>query len=459
MFQQKNNKNFCLLPTILFYLEELSGPLPTYRNITEGVHIKTLGGGKTFALLIDALGLNEPQGPRIGMWHYRALIYRKQYSHLTDLIDKSKQIYPHIDRGAKFNHSELVWTFTAGAQIRFDYFENITQAEGKLIGKEFAAIYCEELGLFETDDVLKFCQTRLRSPHGLKCYFRASCNPSKNAWLQKFFRIPNDGSSTKFILESELPDGSIANTTIKYIQSKLNDNPHLGREYLEKLSMLDEADRQALINGVWGSYIITDAMVYRFEYQSLLKENRLTTVRYEQGHDVYAAFDLGFGDNTSVIIFQIVGKEIHIIESFQSSGILIDWYADEIKRRGYKDATIILPHDAKQHSLETGKTIENKMKLFFTNVTVLERLGIEDGIAEVKRKFPYIYIDKTKNEELTEAITAYEREYNAKIDLYGGPLHNKASHFADALRYCCVYTPEKKYSFSISDFRESFSAI
>lgn len=440
-------------------MEELSGPLPTYRNITEGDHIKTLGGGKSFALLLDALGLNDSIGPRIGMWHYRALIVRRQYSHLAELVDKSKQLYPYIDRGAVFNASELVWKFSSGALIRFDYFENISQAEAKLIGKEFQSILVDELALYETDEVMKFCQTRLRSPHGLKCYFRATCNPSRWAWLQKFFRIPNDGSSTKFILESELPDGTIAKTSIKYIQSKLTDNPYLGREYLEKLSMLNEADRAALINGIWGSYAITEAMVYRFEYQSLLKENRLTTVRYEQGHDVYAAFDLGFGDNTSVIIFQIVGKEIHIIESFQSSGILIDWYADEIKRRGYKDAIIILPHDAKQHSLETGKTIEDKMKLFFANVTVLERLGIEDGIAEVKRKFPYIYIDKTKNEELTESITSYEREYNAKIDLYGGPLHNRASHFADALRYCCVYTPIQKYNFSINDFRDSYSAL
>lgn len=419
----------------------------------------TLKGGKSFALLIDVLGLNDPKGPRIGMWHYRALIVRRQYSHLTELVDKSKQLYPYIDRGAIFNASELVWKFSSGAMIRFDYFENISQAEAKLIGKEFQNISIDELSLFETDEVMKFCQTRLRSPHGLKCYFRATCNPSRYKYLQKFFRIPNDGSSTKFILESELPDGSKATTSIKYIQSKLTDNPYLGREYLEKLSMLNEADRQALINGIWGSYAITEAMVYRFEYDSLLKENRLTTVRYEQGHDVYAAFDLGFGDNTSVIIFQIVGKEIHIIESFQSSGILIDWYADEIKRRGYKDATIILPHDAKQHSLETGNTIEDKMKLFFNTVHVLPRLGIEDGIAEVKRKFPYIYIDKDKNEELKEAITAYEREYNAKIDLYGAPMHNKASHFADALRYCCVYTPEKKYQFSASDFRDAFSAL
>lgn len=417
------------------------------------------GGAKSFALILDSMGLNDPKGPRISHPGYRALIFRRQFNHLQDLIDKSKNIFPSVDRGAVFNASDLFWKFSSGAIIRFDYFENIIQAEGKLIGKEYSFIGGDEIQLYENDDVFRFCQSRLRNTFGWKCYFRATCNPGKFSWLQKFFRIPNDGSSTKFVIEKEMPNGKISKTSVSYIQSKLTDNPYLPEDYMEKLMLLDENDRKALIEGLWGTYLVSEAMVYRFEYDSLLKENRLTTVRYEQGHDVYAAFDLGFGDNTSVIIFQIVGKEIHIIESFQSSGILIDWYADEIKRRGYKDATIILPHDARQHSLETGKTIEDKMKLFFANVTVLPRLGIEDGIAEVKRKFPYIYIDKTKNNELTEAITAYEREYNAKIDLYGGPLHNKASHFADALRYCCVYTPEKKYSFSSSDFRESFSAI
>lgn len=413
----------------------------------------SVGGGKSWALLLDALGLNDPRGPRISLNHYRALLVRRQYNHLTDLIDKSKQIFPLIDKGAVFNHSELVWKFSSGAQIRLDYFENITQAEAKLIGKEFSGIFIDELGLYESDEVMRFCLSRLRSPHGLKCYFRASCNPSKFPWLQKFFRIPNDGSSTKFIIENVMPNGKVSKTSVRYIQSKLTDNPYIGEEYMEKLMLLNEADREALINGIWGSYACTEAMVYKKEYAQLFNDNRITTVLHQLGHDTYAAFDLGIGDNTSVIVFQICGKEYHILESFENSGVAIDWYVAELKSRGYSDCRIILPHDAGQRSLQTGNTMEEKMKQFFKNITVLPRTGIEDGIQDVRSKFPYMWIDKTKNEPLLQAIMNYERKYNPKTDLYEDPIHNKYSHMADALRYVCVYKVPTKINIDYNKYR------
>jgi phage terminase large subunit len=439
----------------LYSSEERDGPLV----FKIGGHQNAVGGGKSFALLLDACGLNDNAGPRIGMSHYRALLVRRQYNHLTDLIDKSKQIYPYIDSGAIFNHSELCWKFSSGAQIRLDYFENITQAEAKLIGKEFSFLAIDEVQLYETDEVVRFCQSRLRSPNGLKCYFRASCNPGKNKWLQNFFRIPTDGSSTKFIVENVMPNGKTSKTSVRYIQSKLTDNPYLGEEYMEKLMMLNEADREALINGIWGTYATTEAMVYKKEYSQLYNEHRITSVLYQTGHDVYAAFDLGIGDNTSVIVFQICGKEYHILESFEHNGVSIDWYVAELKAKGYTDCHIILPHDAGQRSLQTGNTMEEKLKSFFQKVSVLPRTGIEDGIQDVRTLFPYIWIDKTKNEPLLQAIMNYERKHNTKTDLYEDPIHNKYSHMADALRYVCVYKPVKKVKTDFSRFERTGGAF
>jgi len=61
------------------------------------------GSGKSYIMLWDALGLNDTiNGPRIYLPYYRALLYRKQYKQLSELIDKSKQIYPLVDPGAVF---------------------------------------------------------------------------------------------------------------------------------------------------------------------------------------------------------------------------------------------------------------------------------------------------------------------------------------------------------------------
>lgn len=407
------------------------------------------GGGKSHALILDAMGLNDTKfGPRIALPHYKALICRKYYVGLDDLVNKSKIIYPQIDKGAQFYSSKdsMYWKFSSGATIRFMYFEDINQAAEKLQGKEFDYLAVDEAGLYEDDKVFRFCMSVLRNPYGLKTYLRLTTNPSKNKWLQNFFKIDATGNDTNFKIEHELPDGSLAYTSVRFIRSKLEDNPYLGKEYTVALMNLDEQTKQAHLYGRWDAFDFSDATIYKKEYQQLESENRITTVRLQQGFDTYVAFDLGWADYTSVIVFQICGKELHILDSFENNNEQIDWYVAELKRKGYtENIKIIVPHDAAQKSLQTGLSMQEKLEKFYppTDITILARTGIEDGIKNVREKFPYFYIDKTKNELLIECIKNYERTYNSKSDQYGEPLHNKYSHMADALRYMCAYIPEK----------------
>jgi len=91
--------------------------------------------------------------------------------------------------------------------------------------------------------------------------------------------------------------------------------------------------------------------------------------------------------------------------------------------------------------------------VLFRSITVLPRTGIEDGIQDVRSKFPYLWIDKTKNEPLLQAIMNYERKHNPKTDLYEDPIHNKYSHMADALRYVCVYKVPTKITIDYNKYR------
>lgn len=402
------------------------------------------GSGKSYVMLFDALGLNDKEfGPRIKLSYYRALLYRKQFKHLNDLIDKSKEIYPKIDPGAVFTSTNSTWKFSSGAEIQMMYFEEFSQVEA-IQGRELHWIGADEQGQYQNDRIFRYCLSRLRSSQGLKTYYRATSNPSRYKWLKDTFKIDATGTSTKFIEKYTLSDGTVVEKTFQYIQAMLKDNPYLGNEYEAQLMLLPEDERNALLYGRWDAYMVNDAMVYKNEYDLMTKESRITTVRYQPGFDVYAAFDLGFGDYTSVIIFQICGKEYHILESFENNARPIEWYAEELKKKTYTQYKIILPHDAKQHSLQTGLSMEEKMKTYFTDVHVLPRLGIEEGISETKSKFPYVYINKSTNDILIDSIINYERSFNTKTQLYGEPIHNKYSHMADAFRYVCVYTPEKR---------------
>lgn len=403
------------------------------------------GSGKSFTLLIDSLGLNDTKfGPRYQLPFYRGLIYRRQFKHLNDLIDKSKNIFPLFDKGAIFTSTNMTWRFSSGSEIQFMYFEDMSQVEA-IQGRELNFIGCDELGQYKDDKIFRYCLSRLRSSQGLKCYYRATSNPSRSAWLKNTFKIGPDGLSTKFTEEYQLSDNTISKKTFQYIQAMLSDNPHLSKDYEAQLMLLPEDERNALLYGRWDAFDFSDATIYKKEYQQMEAENRITTVRLQQGQDIYVAFDLGWADYTSVIVFQICGKEYQILESFENNNQQIDWYVAELKRRGYNEnIKIIVPHDAAQKSLQTGLSMQEKLENFYPsdNIKILPRAGIEDGIKHVREKFPFFFIDKNKNEKLLECIKNYERTYNSKTDQYGEPLHDKFSHMADALRYMCAYTKE-----------------
>ena len=84
------------------------------------------GGGKSDSLLMEALR-------QVHLPNYRALIMRKTFPQMTELIDRSEELYPQAFPGAKFNGSEHVWKFPKGAKIYFgsmQYTKDKTKYQG-----------------------------------------------------------------------------------------------------------------------------------------------------------------------------------------------------------------------------------------------------------------------------------------------------------------------------------------
>ena len=78
----------------------------------EALYGGAAGGGKSDALVIEALR-------QVHIPHYKALILRKTFPQLAELIDKSLNYYPMAFPGARYNSSSHTWTFPSGAKIIF----------------------------------------------------------------------------------------------------------------------------------------------------------------------------------------------------------------------------------------------------------------------------------------------------------------------------------------------------
>ena len=87
----------------------------------EALYGGAAGGGKSDALLTEAL--RQVQIP-----HYRGIIFRKTYPQLTDLIDRSRELYTKAFPRADYNSTAHCWSFPSGAKI---FFGNMPRDEDR----------------------------------------------------------------------------------------------------------------------------------------------------------------------------------------------------------------------------------------------------------------------------------------------------------------------------------------
>src|SRR5690349_12222136 len=66
------------------------------------------GSGNSDALTIDALGM---QHRAVYQPEYRALLLRRTYTELKEIIDRTKTLYPDVVPGAVYNKQDSDWRF------------------------------------------------------------------------------------------------------------------------------------------------------------------------------------------------------------------------------------------------------------------------------------------------------------------------------------------------------------
>jgi phage terminase large subunit len=149
---------------------------------------------------------------------------------------------------------------------------------------------------------------------------------------------------------------------------------------------------------------------------------------------------LGFGDNTSIWFVQTIGFEFRLIDFVNGSQQGLQFYLQELQKRAYVFGTHYLPHDAVSPMLAAGRTIQEQLRSVFPGkVTILPRLSIADGIAAARAIFPRCWFDAQKCADGLQALRHYRYETDEKLGTFKrDPLHDWASHPADAFRYFAV---------------------
>lgn len=463
------------------------------------------GPGKSWALVIDALGLqfkNTPLGRfAIEIPQYRAVLFRRETGQFTKLIDEGKEYYSYF--GAEFVQGRRgdpgpSFTFPSGARIFICHMEKELDKENHQ-GQEYQYVGFDEVTQFTpTQYMYLFSRARSTIPH-LFARIRSTTNPTgisliffKKRFIQNGKTIYEPGVTHYFQpdLENEIEDNPTGievkensddweECIAKYAKTQKNYLPGIttlaksrvfipGRLYENKI--LEEADpgyrfsimqmgkkyKLALLDGDWDAFggdFFDDHNPNTMSVEPFyIPDNWQLIGSLDPGWAKACSFGLNAKGPTGAIIrlFTYYEREKAPYE-----------YADEIKRRieefpwtyGRKPDMIVAGHDAfptekkKIHYSpdELYETAFLKRGLFLTKAKTDRILG---WIAwkQVMRQERYFYF-KDYNQSLIDEIIAAKHDEKKPEDIKGcGKDQSVMDHALDDQRYAimALNTPDFK---------------
>lgn len=172
-------------------------------------------------------------------------------------------------------------------------------------------------------------------------------------------------------------------------------------------------------------------------------ENRILDFDIDRNYPIRTCWDLGISDSMAIWMYQIVGREVRIVDYYEDSGKGLEHYVHQIQLRGHllDHRGHALPHDGAARELGTGKTRQEQLEIYGIRAHILPRHTFADGVHAVRTllRRPTVFIHRTNCARGIDALRNYTRKYDRLKGIFlDQPNHNWASHGADAFRYLAL---------------------
>lgn len=261
---------------------------------------------------------------------------------------------------------------------------------------------------------------------------------AENGWWAIFNFTPRWDNHAKELLDmaKENKDRMVSIQTV-------DDTKAISKEVLEseRQEIIMKNGSDAIFQQEY--YCSFDAWINGSYYAEILTQLeeawRRWTLPYDSALDVFTVWDLGINDSTAIRFWQRFWKEIRVIDYYENNWEWLSHYVSILKSKPYRYWTMWLPHDAQARSLQTWKTVEEKMyEYWFTDIQIVPKLSVLDWINSVRAVLPYCWFDREKTERGWKCLKNYHKELDEKRQAFKWPEHDRSSHGADAFRYLAV---------------------
>lgn len=287
--------------------------------------------------------------------------------------------------------------------------------------------------------------------------------PCSEIWIVFNPRNATDPTYQRFIANP--PEDAI----VKKVSWR--DNPFFPDVLRKEKDMLQMRDPESYLH-IWEGEIDTrrSGAIYAKQIATAREEGRICEVPYDPAHEVFTAWDLGFGDATAIWWLQFVGRELRWLEYYENSGEQLDHYAKIVKDKPYNYARSghYLPHDGAAGNIRGDSVSKQLFALGVPNQVLTRETDINPGIELLRQTLAYSVFDAEKCKDGIFCLDNYAYKWDEDRGVFKSkPDHGWASHGADAARYAAIAASKVKttisnarpISFQIQGVRNSYMGI
>lgn len=253
-------------------------------------------------------------------------------------------------------------------------------------------------------------------------------------WVEFNPELGTDETYKRWVLDP--PEGTIV------IQVNWRDNKWFPEFLMRQKDEMKKRDYENYLT-VWEGRVrrVVQGAIYAKEIERADRDGRISPrVLVDRSRAVDVAADLGRADTCALWFVQQIGMEHRFVDYY--SGFGQDWshYLEQIQARKYLIGKIYLPHDAWAETIAAKKSVASQTKDAYPNdnqVIKVERTpSVVNDINAVRLMFSRFYFNEEKCKDGLQALAHYRYDIDEETrEVSPKPLHNWASHGADALRY------------------------
>ena len=319
------------------------------------------------------------------------------------------------------------------------------------LGPHYEVLNTEIKGINGTSFVFSGLSTQtaesIKSFEGVDiCWVEEARSVRKKSWEILIPTIRKPGSEIWISFNPELDDDEtykrfVVNPPPSTVLLPIGweDNPWFPEVLIAEKDHLYKTDPEAAEN-IWGGKCrpTVEGAIYGKEIIQAIEQRRIRPVPYDPLLKVHTIWDLGWNDQTSIILAQRLGSEVRIVDFIEDSHKTLAEYVAELEKRNFRWGHDWIPHDGKAKNLQTGKSAEQLLRGMGRSPMIVEDIGVEPGIKAARMMFPRVFFDETKSATLVNHLKRYKRQIHQTTEEPQGPLHDEHSHAADAFRYLSV---------------------